>query len=131
MTASRTFWSRMFLIKGIYNVVVSLALLIWAKQLLPLLGTPVGNPAYAQMFFLLCLAFGIGYFTVGLDIDSNAGIVVMGIIGQVSVFCVTFTQWLAGVVYGPALLSGFIDLAFAAGFAAFLWTCGYSVSSAR
>ena len=58
MSLSDTAWRRMFLFKGAYNIIVSLALLIWSAQLLPLLGTPAGNPAYPQMFLLLCLAFG-------------------------------------------------------------------------
>ena len=45
MTLSATVWQRVFLIKGIYNVAVSVVLLIWAKELLPLFGTPAGNPA--------------------------------------------------------------------------------------
>ena len=121
MTLSETTWSRVFLIKGVYNIVVSLVLLIWARELLPLFGAPAGNPAYPQMFLLLCLAFGVGYCWVGLDIDSNTGIAVMGIIGQCSVFAVVTVQWRAGTVYNPALISGTIDLAFAIAFAVFLW----------
>jgi len=125
MSLSDTAWRRIFLLKGAYNIIVSLALLIWSAQLLPLLGTPAGNPAYPQMFFLLCLAFGVGYCAVGLDLDANAGIVVMGIIGQLSVFVVLFWQWKAGAVYLPGLVSGLIDLVFALAFALFLWTHTY------
>jgi hypothetical protein len=122
MSLSETSWRRIFLFKGAYNIIVSLTLLIWSEQLLPLLGAPAGNPAYPQMFFLLCLAFGVGYCAVGLDIDANAAVVVMGVIGQSSVSAVVFWQWKAGVVYTPALLSGLIDFVFALAFAAFLWT---------
>ena len=48
MSLSDTAWRRIFLLKGAYNIIVSLALLIWSAQLLPLLGTPAGNPAYPQ-----------------------------------------------------------------------------------
>ena len=115
----------MFLFKGAYNIAVSLALLIWSSQLLPLMGAPAGNPAYPQMFLLLCLAFGVGYCIVGLDIESNSGIVVMGILGQLSVFGVVAFQWFAGAVYWPALASGTTDLLFGLAFAAFLWTHDY------
>ena len=131
MIFSRTGWSRIFLIKGIYNICLSLILMIWATQLLPILGTPAGNPAYVEMFLLLCLAFGVGYLIVGLDVDSNAGIVVMGILGQVSVFCVVIVQWHSGVVYAWSLPSGIIDFAFAVAFALFLWTYDYPVRAAR
>jgi hypothetical protein len=125
MSLSETAWRRIFLLKGAYNIIVSLVLLIWSAQLLPLLGTPPGNPAYPQMFFLLCLAFGVGYCAVGLNLDANAAVVVMGIIGQLSVFDVTIWQWNAGAVYTPALVSGLIDLAFALAFTLFLWTHTY------
>ena len=127
MSVSRTAWTWMFLAKGLYNIVVSLTLLIFADRFLPLMGIPAGNAAYPQMCLLLCLAFGIGYVIVGLDVDSNAGIVVIGILGQVSVFATVICQWRSGAVYGPAVLSGVIDLAFALGFAVFLWTRRYPV----
>jgi hypothetical protein len=119
-------WSGVFLVKGAYNIVVSLVLLVGAEKLLPLMGAPAGNPAYPQMFLLLCLAFGVGYVMVGLNIDSNAGIVVIGVLGQLSVFGVVILQWQAAAVYNPALLSAIIDLLFAVAFAVFLWTYPYS-----
>jgi hypothetical protein len=125
MSLSDTAWRRVFLLKGAYNIIVSLILLIWSAQLLPLFGAPPGNPAYPQLFFLLCLAFGVGYCAVGLDLDANGAVVVMGIIGQLSVFAVLLWHWKAGAVYAPALLSGLIDLAFALAFALFLWTRTY------
>lgn len=125
MSLSETAWRRIFLLKGAYNIIVSLILLVWSGQLLPLFGAPPGNPAYPQMFFLLCLAFGVGYCAVGLDLDANPGIVVIGIMGQLSVFAVLFWQWRAGAVYAPGLLSALIDLVFAIAFALFLWTHAY------
>ena len=119
----------MFLFKGVYNIAVSLALLICSSQLLPLMGVPAGNPAYPQMFLLLCLAFGVGYFLVGLDVDSNAGIVVMGILGQLSVFGVVAIQWFAGAVFWPALVSGTTDLLFGLAFAVFLWTHDHPIEA--
>jgi hypothetical protein len=130
MSLSRTVWGWVFLGKGVYNIAVSLVLLIWADSLLPLMGSPAGNPVYPQMFLLLCLAFGIGYAIVGLDVDSNAGIVTIGILGQLSVFAVVIWQWRAGAVYGPAVLSGVIDLGFALLFAVFLWTHKYPIARA-
>jgi hypothetical protein len=129
MKLGRVTWSRIFLVKGVYNIAVSLVLLIWAKQLLPLMGMPAGNPAYPQMFLLLCAAFGVGYVIVGLNVDSNAGIAVMGIIGQLSVFVVSLCQWLAGAVYSLGLVAGIIDLVFALAFTVFLWTHDYPLDT--
>jgi hypothetical protein len=125
MSLSDTAWRRIFLLKGAYNIIVSLTLLVCSAQLLPLFGAPAGNPAYPQMFFLLCLAFGVGYCAVGLDLEANPAVVVIGVIGQLSVSAVVFWQWKAGVVYTPALASGLIDFVFALSFAAFLWTHTY------
>ena len=82
------------------------------------------------MFLLLCLAFGVGYVIVGLDVDGNAGIVVIGILGQLSVFATVIWHWRSGAVFGPAVLSGVIDFVFALGFAMFLWRHKYPVNAA-
>jgi hypothetical protein len=131
MTLSETAWKRVFLVKGIYNIAVSVVLLIWANELLSLFGAPVGNRTYVQMFLLLCLSFGIGYVIVALQIDCNAGIVVMGIVGQLSVFSVVIAQWVIGNAYAPALVSGAIDFVFAIAFAIFLWTHNYPFARFR
>lgn len=114
-------WTRVFLIKGVYNIVLSVTLLLWADEILPWLGAPVGNPVYVQLFLTLCLAFGVGYVLVGLEIRKNHGLVASGIIGQGGLFVVVAWQWMKGNVYAIALPSGVIDLAFAVAFARFLW----------
>jgi hypothetical protein len=121
-------WARVFLVKGAYNIAVSLGLLVWAGTLLPLFGAAAGNPAYAQLFLSLCLAFGVGYVIVGLDIDSNHGLVAIGILGQGLLFVIVTLQWTAGNVYLVGLASGFIDLSFAVAFACFLWQRDYVVA---
>ena len=126
MTIDRTVWTRVFLAKGAYNILLSLALLIWADTFLPMLGALAGNPVYAQLFLMLCLAFGVGYVLVGLDIESNHGVVVIGILGQGALFCVVVWQWMNGNVYPIALVSALIDLAFAAAFVRFLWRYDYN-----
>src|SRR5262245_24405703 len=105
-------WGRVFLLKGAYNILTSVVLLVWADRLLPALGAPPGNPAYAQMFFLLALAFGLGYCLVGLDIDKNHGIVAIGIVGQLSVFAVLAWHYRSGSVNPMGLTPGIVDLVF-------------------
>ena len=123
-------WRRVFLIKGIYNLGVSLVLLLWGAPLLSLLGAPPGNMAYAQIFFWLAFACGIGYVIVGCDVDENHGVVVVGIVGQLSVFGVLTTHWFMGTVYTVGLMAGVVDLIFAIAFIVFLWTYAYG-SAAR
>src|SRR5690348_10659242 len=86
MTISAQTWRRVFFVKGIYNILVSLVMLVWAAKLLPLVGAPSENPTYAMLFLWVALACGAGYVVVGFDLDANAGVVVVGIIGQAAVF---------------------------------------------
>jgi hypothetical protein len=130
MRAESLIWTWIFLVKGVYNVVLSVALLIWPDRLLPLLSGSVGNPVYAQLFLMLCLAFGVGYILVALEIDRNHGLVAVGILGQTGLFVIVALQWAMGNVSTFALLPGVVDLAFAVGFMRFLWCYRYAVKSA-
>jgi hypothetical protein len=68
-----------FLIKGAYNIVLTVTLLLLRGEILPRLGAPpAGNPVYVQLFLTLCLAFGVGYVLVGLEIRKNHGLVAIG-----------------------------------------------------
>jgi hypothetical protein len=128
MTVSTHAWRRVFLVKGVYNIVVSLVMLVWTAKLLPLLGAPSQNPAYALLFLWVALACGVGYVVVGCDLDVNHGVVVVGIVGQAAVFGVLAWHWLKGLVFAIGLVFGFIDLAFAIAFMIFLWTYAYRTS---
>src|SRR5262249_22586685 len=121
-------WRRVFLVKGVYNVAVSLVMLLWAEKLLPLVGAPLENPTYAALFLWVALACGVGYLVVGCDLDANPGVVVVGIIGQTAVFGVLGWYWTKSLVHSSGLVFGVIDLAFAIAFAIFLWTYAYRTS---
>jgi hypothetical protein len=45
MKATTMIWMRVFLLKGAYNIVLRMTLLLWADEILPWLGAPAGNPA--------------------------------------------------------------------------------------
>jgi hypothetical protein len=126
MKATTMIWKRVFLVKGAYNIVLSVTFLLWADAILPWLGAPAGNPVYVQLFLTLCLAFGMGYVLVGLELHKNHGLVAIGILGQAGLFAVVTWQWMRGNVYALALPSGFVDLAFAIAFARFLWCFDYA-----
>ena len=131
MTLANHVWCRIFLAKGIYNIAVSAILLARPGEVLPLLGAPPGNMAYALLFLWLALACGVAYVLVALDLDANHGVVILGIIGQLAVFGVLTLYWLKGSVYAAGLIPAFIDLAFALAFAVFLWTHPYRTSAAK
>ena len=106
MTLANHVWCRIFLAKGIYNIAVSAILLARPGLFLPLLGAPPGNMAYALLFLWLALACGVAYVLVALDLDTNHGVVVLGVIGQLAVFGVLTPYWLKGSVYAVGLDSG-------------------------
>jgi nitrate/nitrite transporter NarK len=124
-------WRRIFLVKGVYNVAVSLVMLLWTTKLLPLLGEPAGNLAFPLLFLWVALGCGVGYLIVGCDVERNHGVVVVGIIGQAGVFGVLASYWLKGSVYATGLIFGCVDLAFAVAFVIFLWTYAYRTPSEK
>jgi len=122
-------WRNVFRVKGIYNCVASLGLLLCDDRIRAYLGAEPGDPVYRTMFLALCFAFGLGYSAVSRDLTKNHAVVGMGILGQLSVFVVT--SWAISckqpglpVLY---LLPAIVDLVFAAAFLMFAWQYPKSV----
>ncbi|MBD1936644.1 hypothetical protein [Microcoleus sp. FACHB-68] len=116
-----TTWKYIFYLKAVINWVESLALLFADRWIRELLGEkPLTNPEYLQLFLVLVIVVGIGYWWVGNDISRNHNIVKLGIYAQFSVFGVLAYQTLAGNVHPFYLIPGVIDLTFAILFVVFL-----------
>jgi hypothetical protein len=75
------------------------------------------------MFFALCFAFGLGYLQVSRDLRKNHAVIMMGILGQISVFAVTTFLIVRGDPCLPSLylVPALVDLGFAVAFTLFLW----------
>jgi len=71
--------------------------------------------------YFVCL-FGFGYYLVAKDIDSNHGVVILGILGKVGVFVIFMADYLWGAGDIIQTLIGAADLFFAVLFIEFLYT---------
>ncbi|MBN2150182.1 MAG: hypothetical protein JW839_01925 [Candidatus Lokiarchaeota archaeon] len=123
----RAYYSRLFLIGGIWNLAAILP--VWIMGL----GGPAafalfGMGAPPTLFFFTAMtwfivAFGVGYFFVSRDIDKNHGVVVIGAIAKVAFFvdCVVVV---ALEEAGASIIAfGAVDMVFVVLFVEFLlWT---------
>jgi hypothetical protein len=118
-----TTWKYVFQIKAVINWIESLALLFADRWIRELIGEkPLTNPEYLQLFLVLVIVIGIGYWWVSQDISRNREIVKLGIFAQYSVFGVLAYQTLIGNVHPLYLIPGVIDLTFAILFSVFLYS---------
>ncbi|MBD1834983.1 hypothetical protein H6F61_20360 [Cyanobacteria bacterium FACHB-472] len=118
-----TTWKYVFQIKAVINWLESLALLFADRWIRELIGEkPLTNPEYLQLFLVLVIVIGIGYWWVSQDISRNHEIVKLGILAQYSVFGVLAYQTLIGNVNPLYLIPGVIDLIFAILFSVFLYS---------
>ncbi len=114
-------WKYIFYLKAVINWVESLGLLFADRWIREFLGQePLTNPEYLQLFLVLVIVIGVGYWWVGNDISRNHNIVKLGIYAQFSVFAVLAYQTFARSLHPFYLIPGVIDLTFAILFVVFL-----------
>ena len=114
-------WKYIFYLKAVINWVESLGLLFADRWIREFLGQePLTNPEYLQLFLVLVIVIGVGYWWVGNDISRNHNIVKLGIYAQFSVFAVLAYQTLARSLHPFYLIPCIIDLTFAILFVVFL-----------
>jgi hypothetical protein len=115
------FWRAVFLVKAIWNVLVSVVFFFADDAIRDWLNAPRADPAYRSMFLALAFTFGLGYWRVSQNLASDRDIVRGGVIGQSCVFAVLVHEvFIAGRLPPPFLLMGIVDLLFAVLFAIFL-----------
>lgn len=111
----------MFLVAGIWAIAVSFPYVFIYEKAFPMAGMKVpGDPVWFVFSSLCVTVFGIGYIIVSRDIAKNRGIVVMGVIGKIMVFCVFLFYTLKGSLSPLFMVNAATDLAFAALFLEFL-----------
>jgi energy-converting hydrogenase Eha subunit E len=117
-------WRLMFRLAGLFNVAVAIPLWIAPVALSKLFGfEPVPTDIlYTDLFAVLVITFGIGYWRIGADPVRNRVMVEMGIIGKLLVVLVGYQHFLAGTTSLPfaALVTG--DLVWASLFWRYLST---------
>ncbi len=106
------------IIGAIWNIIISLLIF---------LGSFFANPGlnelglvYYQMFSMVVLLFGIGYYLVARDLENNHAIISLGVIGKILVFIFMLTYYILGVVDATSLVTGIIDFIFGILFIEFL-----------
>ncbi len=114
----KKYYIYMIIIGAIWNIIISLLIF---------LGSFFANPGlnelglvYYQMFSMVVLLFGIGYYLVGRDLENNHAIISLGVIGKILVFIFMLTYYILGVVDAISLFTGIIDFIFAILFIEFL-----------
>lgn len=104
--------SKLFYSAALFNWAVALTFLIFYQPVFNLIGlTPVPkSPIYLHLFASLVAIFGIAYYWAGKDLNKNINLVKLGIIGKLTVFFLSLTYYLIGLVSWqlPALAS--VDL---------------------
>lgn len=116
-------WSRVFQIKGVWNMTVTVVFLFADDAVRARLGASVADPAYRAMFLGLAFIFGVGYWRASRDPAAHRETIRGGVWGQFWVFAVLFNEvCLARRLPAPFLVMGVVDLAFALLFMAYLWS---------
>lgn len=115
-------WRLMFRVAALFNIGVAIPLWVAPVWLSVLLGfEPVPTDVlYTDLFAVLVLTFGIGYWWVATDPERNRVIVRMGICGKLLVVLVGYGHFLSGGTNLPfaVLVTG--DLLWALAFWRFL-----------
>lgn len=115
-------WRLMFRVAAVFNWSVAVPLWFAPVELSRLFGfTPVPTDIlYADLFAVLVLTFGVGYWLIGMNPARNRVMVEMGICGKLLVVAVAYQHFLSGTTSLPfaALATG--DLVWAMLFLRFL-----------
>jgi len=116
----RTYYKRMFYAAAIFNWLAAATVI--SKATFPSV-IAMDSPFDAfggEVFGLLAMVFGYGYFLVGRDPACNEGIVRMGIIGKLLIFILFLAHAMAGTFPFVLVIPTIGDVVFAFLFLEFL-----------
>lgn len=114
-------WRAFFGLAAAFNFAVGTPLLIAPGAMAATLGMAVPDDVLFHRFTgLLVVCFGLAYAFVARDPQRNRAIVWTGIVGKAGVVALYAQAWLAGAVPFQAFAVSLGDVAFVAGFVAFL-----------
>jgi len=115
----------LFLLAAIWNIGAAIgcstASIVFTEPFSAAFAMPVPSSLFAFIgMFMMVLAFGIGYLIVRKDLGKNHAMVTVGAIGKILFFinCLVFV--LIGEANIMLLITGLVDLLFAALFIHFL-----------
>ncbi len=120
-------YQKLFLLAALWNFIAGGGIVLapeWVFQLFfaaELHGSQYYAAMLFQMYGLLVLVFGFGYYLVSRNIGENHGIVLMGVVGKTLVFIVCLVALLDGKVMLTGLSGAVGDLLWAFAFVYFLF----------
>jgi hypothetical protein len=116
-------YRKLFIIAGLYNIILGLAFLLFFSRLMVLFHMPpaLREPTlFSRMAILLAMSYGAGYLMVSRDLYGQRGIVLLGILAKSLVFVLFLYHFLFSGLHAAAFSIGVGDLAFALLFVKFL-----------
>ncbi|MFX0187774.1 MAG: hypothetical protein ACFE8A_08565 [Candidatus Hodarchaeota archaeon] len=114
----KAYYKYMLIIGSIWNLALAVPILIMSFFISP--GLSILGLLYYQAFLWAVILFGIGYGVVGLNIDNNHALIVLGVIGKILVFLYYMVYFLLGILDISYVMIGTGDLIFALLFIEFL-----------
>jgi hypothetical protein len=114
----KTYYKYILIIGSIWNLALAIPILLMSFFINP--GLSMLGLLYYQAFLWAVILFGIGYGVVGLNLDKNHAVIVLGVIGKILVFLYYLIYFLLGVLDITYVLVGTGDLIFAILFIEFL-----------
>ncbi|TFG06780.1 MAG: hypothetical protein EU539_06710 [Promethearchaeota archaeon] len=120
----KKYYKYLFIIGGIFNWAMAVSF-ISISILDPHIFTTFGSSYPPTLFFLhsllgLIFTYGIGYVILGLDIDKNQGIAILGVISKLCFFMFCVIYFLLGDLFIIIVIFGSMDFIFACLFIEFL-----------
>jgi hypothetical protein len=116
-------WKKLFLGKGVYNIVSIIFVWMFTRTVLRWLGLDdTYNNLFLQLFLFQAFIFGIGFILVGFEVRENHIIILTGALAMFSLAGVAFVTWWRGTAGNLILVPGFIDFICASLFAFFWWS---------
>ncbi len=116
-----SFFERVFLLAGIYNIGAAITFIFGQKWLFHLIKIDDLNfPSFAFLAFAFVFVFGIGYLIVSKDLSKNHDIVRLGILSKILAFFVILHGCVMNILPSILYSAAFIDLIWAFIFIYFL-----------
>ncbi len=120
----KEYYKNLFLLAAIWNWIVAISLLLLsfvAPDVMTFFGVDIPpSLVFLQMLFLLVGIFGVGFFIIYRDVESNHGIIQMSVLEKLSFFVVFLIYFIIGDVGFLVVLLVIVDLIFGILFIEFL-----------
>ena len=116
-----SFFERVFLLAGIYNIGAAITFIFGQKWLFHLIKIyDLNFPSFAFLAFAFVFVFGIGYLIVSKDLSKNHDIVRLGILSKILAFFVILHGCVMNILPSILYSAAFIDLIWALIFIQFI-----------